>query len=286
MSLQAPRPNADADPVAASGDPLAAEIDALAPWFHNLHLPSGHLTAASHPLGDFPAFKWRQIEGTLDVDLTGVRALDVGCNAGYYSFALAARGAEVLAVDVDEHYLSQGRWAASHLDPAHRVRFERMHLYDLIELDERFDLILFLGVLYHLRYPQLALDLLAPLVGGRMIVQTLTIPAHGQREPPRDLPFSDRGEMARADWPRAAFIEHSLAGDPTNWWAPDEACVRAMLRSAGLRVLASPGHEIFVCDRDPAADPEITRLRDEELTAATGRRSHAPPGGDQSSQRK
>src|SRR4051794_32250664 len=76
-------------------------IRELAPWFHNLHLPHGEQTAPDHPLGDFPAFKWRHIGGALSPDLTGCRALDVGCNAGFYTFALAPPGADGLAVD---HY--------------------------------------------------------------------------------------------------------------------------------------------------------------------------------------
>ncbi len=75
------------------------ELAALGPWFHNLHLPDGRETAPDHPLGDFPAYKWREIATALPDDLTGWRALDVGCNAGFYSFELARRGADVLAVD-------------------------------------------------------------------------------------------------------------------------------------------------------------------------------------------
>jgi tRNA (mo5U34)-methyltransferase len=260
-------------------DVISAEIDGLAPWFHNLHLPSGHQTAAAHPLGDFPAFKWRQIASVLPADLTGARALDVGCNAGYYSFQLAARGAEVLAIDLDEHYLHQARWAAERLDRPGRVSFVQMHLYDLLGSPERFDVVLFLGVLYHLRYPQLALDGLAPLVEGRMIVQTLTMPGASGLEVPDDLPFAERDALTAPGWPRAAFIERAYAGDQTNWWAPDDACVRAMLRSAGLRVVAVPGHEIYVCEPGET-DGETGRLRRSELGAVIDRRA------SQSSQRK
>ena len=69
------------------------ELRALAPWFHNLHLPDGRQTAPDHPLGDFPAFKWSQIASALPSDMSGLRALDIGCNAGYYSLALVERAA-------------------------------------------------------------------------------------------------------------------------------------------------------------------------------------------------
>jgi len=252
-----------------AGDAVSVRIAELAPWFHDLRLPSGHRTAPDHPLGDFPAFKWREIGAWVPEDLRGARALDIGCNAGFYAFALAARGADVLAVDLDEHYLTQARWAAEQLDPAGRVEFRRLSVYDLVDVQERFDLILFLGVLYHLRYPQLALDLVAGHVadGGRLILQTLTMPGAEPIEPPGDVPIGARDALTQPGWPRAAFIERSLAGDPTNWWAPDDACVQAMARSAGLRVVATPAHEVYVCE--PASEDPARFFREQELRAAT-----------------
>lgn len=245
-------------------------IAELGPWFHNLHLPDGRQTAPEHPLGDFPAFKWTQIEGSLPGDLSGARALDVGCNAGYYSFQLAARGAEVLGLDLDEHYLQQGRWAAEHLDPDGRVEFRQGSVYDLAEIGERFDVVLFMGVLYHLRYPLLALDLVAERVGGTLVLQTLTLPGEEPSSAPADLAIGERGQLLEPGRPRAAFVEHQLAGDPTNWWVPDPACVEAMARSAGLRVHERPGHEIWICAREDERD-HARGLRSAELRAATRR---------------
>jgi len=242
----------------------------LGPWFHNLHLPGGAQTAPDHPLGDFPAFKWRQIAPHLPADLSGARALDIGCNAGFYSFELAARGASVLAVDIDDHYLRQARWAAEQLDPHGRVEFRRATVYALAETGERFDVVLFLGVLYHLRHPLLALDIVAERVRGRLVLQTLTMPGDAPVQLPEDVPIEGREALAAPGWPRAAFIERHLAGDPTNWWAPDDACVQAMLRSAGMRVLATPAHEIYVCEPDPGND-HARAFREAELTAVLPR---------------
>ena len=126
-------------PLAVRG--IDAEIDALAPWFHNLHLPDGTQTAPGHPFGDFPAFKWREIAPHVPRDLSGWRVLDVGCNAGFYSFELARRGAEVTAIDVDPHYLRQARWAAEKLGLADRVAFRRMAVHELARDDETYDLV-------------------------------------------------------------------------------------------------------------------------------------------------
>lgn len=92
-------------------NPQHQAIIELGPWFHNLHLPDGTQTAPDHMLGDFPAFKWQCLASYLPKKLEGWRALDIGCNAGFYSFELARRGADVTGIDVDPRYLAQAQWA-------------------------------------------------------------------------------------------------------------------------------------------------------------------------------
>ncbi len=242
-------------------------IAQLGPWFHNLHLPDGSQTAVDHPLGDFPAFKWRQIAPSLPSDLTGWSVLDIGCNAGFYSFELARRGGRVLGIDHDEHYLRQARWAAGVFALEDRIEFRRMGVYDLAHLDATFDLVIFMGVLYHLRHPLLALDIVAEKVARTLIFQTLTMPGDEVAVTPDDVAFEDRTVLLQPGWPKMAFIERSLAGDPTNWWAPNRACVEAMLRSAGLDIAASPAHEIYICS--PSSDPQLRSRHSRELDAAT-----------------
>jgi tRNA (mo5U34)-methyltransferase len=255
---------------ALGDDAVSQQIRALAPWFHNLHLANGSQTAPDHPLGDFPAFKWRQLAPSLPDDLSGWRALDVGCNAGFYSFELARRGAVVHGIDLDPHYLRQAAWAAEQLGLERRVRFDQLSVYDVAREAERYDLVLFMGVLYHLRHPLLALDALAEKTDRMLVLQTLTMPGEDAVAPPRDLPLDERGRLLEPGWPQMAFLERKVANDPTNWWAPNHAAVEAMLRSAGLEVTARPGHEIYVC-RPKALDAETQALVRAELDAATGR---------------
>jgi tRNA (mo5U34)-methyltransferase len=231
-------------------DQLGREIHELAPWFHNLHLPDGRQTAPDHPLGDFPAFKWEQIVPFLPHDMSGLSVLDIGCNAGFYSITLAQRGATVLGIDSDEHYLRQARWARDRFGlGSEQLSLRRMQIYELARLEASFDVVLFLGVLYHLRYPLLALDIVAQSVHDLLILQTLTMPGEDVQTPPRDLSLQQREVMLAPGWPKMAFIERQLAGDPTNWWAPNRACVEAMVRSSGLEPSGSPGHEILVARR-------------------------------------
>jgi tRNA (mo5U34)-methyltransferase len=235
-------------------DEVRSQIEALGPWFHNLHLPGGVQTQPDHFIGgDFPSFKWREIEGALPADLSGWRVLDVGCNAGFYSFELARRGADVLGIDVEPLYLEQARWARARLGLESRVDFRQMEVYEIARSRERFDLVWFMGVFYHLRYPLLALDLLAERTTRLMVFQTLTMPGDEVHPDTRDCSIVDRSPLLAPGWPKMAFLEHRLAGDETNWWAANHAAVEAMLRSSGLRVINRPGHEIYLCAPEPEA---------------------------------
>jgi tRNA (mo5U34)-methyltransferase len=256
---------------------LQAEIAALGHWFHNLHLPDGTQTAPDHPLGDFPSYKWEHLAGHLPQDLTGWTALDIGCNAGFYSFELAKRGAQVTAIDANAHYLAQAQWAVRRYDLEDRITIRRMQVYDLAHEQARFDLVLFMGVFYHLRYPMLALDIVAQRVRRMMVFQTLTMPGDEVYEDTAGLDFSNREVMLAPGWPKMAFIEGKFAGDPTNWWAPNHACVEAVLRASGMQVTQALGHEIYLCVPDPEHPSAVSTWNAEELLAATGARRRGEP---------
>jgi tRNA (mo5U34)-methyltransferase len=251
---------------------LEREIAALGPWFHNLHLPDGTETAPEHFLGDFPRYKWEALAPHLPAGLDGWTALDIGCNAGYYSFELARRGARVTGIDVDTHYLRQAQWAARQLELEHTIEFRQMQVYDLAAEPVQYDLVLFMGVFYHLRYPLLGLDIVARHTRRLMVFQTLTVPGMEVYPDTHDRPIDEREALKQPGWPRMAFIEGRFAGDPTNWWVPNHAAVEAMLRSSGMRVTAHLGHEIYLSEPAPPDAP--TRAPYDfttELRSATGR---------------
>jgi len=262
------------EPFGSEQDRLENEIAALGPWFHNLHLPDGTETAPAHFLGDFPRYKWQALAPHLPSRLDGWTALDIGCNAGYYSFELASRGARVTGIDVDSHYLTQAKWAARELGLQQVIEFRQMQVYDLADEDEQFDLVLFMGVFYHLRYPLLGLDIVARRTRRTMVFQTLTTPGMEVYPDTWDHPINEREALNDPGWPRMAFIEHRFASDPTNWWVPNHAAVEALIRSSGMEVTSHIGHEIYLCRPAPPESP--TRAPYDftpELRAATGRRS-------------
>jgi tRNA (mo5U34)-methyltransferase len=145
-----------------------------------------------------------------------------------------------------------------------------MQIYDLARRDERFRLVLFMGVLYHLRYPMLGLDIVCQKVDRLMLFQTLTAPGEDVFAETHGPGFEDRDVLRTAAWPKMAFLEHGFAGDPTNWWAPDHAACEAMLRAAGMRVLSRPAHEFYLCETDPDRPSAMTTWNAAECRAATG----------------
>jgi len=124
---------------------------ALGDWFHNIDL-EGVPTAPNHFLHDYPNVKWKRFAHAIPEDLTGKSVLDIGCNGGFYSLEMKRRGAErVLGIDFDDRYLDQARFAAE--VKGADIEFRKLSVYDLAQLGERFDVVLFMGVLYHLRHP-------------------------------------------------------------------------------------------------------------------------------------
>jgi tRNA (mo5U34)-methyltransferase len=225
---------------------IHSKIQDLGPWFHNLTL-NGIQTAPEHFLGDYPNIKWQHLKTAIPEDLSGKSVLDLGCNAGFYSIELKKRGARrVLAIDSDPAYLAQARFAAEVKEVD--IEFEEMSVYDVATLGEKFDIVLFMGVMYHLRYPLLALDTLAEhVVKESFIFQSLTRGSQEISGFDEDYPFSEEAIFTEPTYPAMYFVEKSYAHDPTNWWIPNRACAQAMLRSAGFSIICSPDLDVFVC---------------------------------------
>lgn len=233
---------------------LQDRITSLGPWFQNLHI-KGLQTAPDHFLGDYPQVKFNRFKTSLPFDLSGKAVLDIGCNAGFYSFEMKRRGAErVLGIDTDEHYLAQARFAAEMYEID--VEFRQMSVWDVGALGEQFDLIIFMGVLYHLRHPLLALDLIQEHVSRDLLLfQSMQ---RGSREiTPVDPDYDFRSELHfdAPGYPKMHFIEHCYSHDETNWWVPNRACVEAMLRSSGFTIESRPEDEVYLCRRTPIETP-------------------------------
>jgi tRNA (mo5U34)-methyltransferase len=225
---------------------IAQKARALGDWFHNIDL-NGVQTAPDHFLSDYPNVKWRQFEHAIPADLTGKTVLDIGCNAGFYSIQMKRRGADrVLGIDFDDRYLEQARFAAE--VTGQDIEFRKLSVYDVAELGETFDVVLFMGVLYHLRHPLLALDLIHDHAArDLMIFQSMQRGSKEAYPVQANYSFWEETHFDEPGYPKMHFIEHEYADDWTNWWAPNAACVEAMLRSAGFTIDSHPEDEVYIC---------------------------------------
>jgi tRNA (mo5U34)-methyltransferase len=139
------------------------------------------------------------------------------------------------------------------------VELRNLDVYHVAELGERFDVVLFMGVLYHLRHPLLAIDLLREhACKDLLLVQTLV---RGSTSPERkwkpDYPFEETAIFDDPDWPKMHFVEAEYAHDWTNWWIPNRACAAAMLRSSGFAILQNPLPQVFLCRTADRSDGAV-----------------------------
>jgi len=194
-------------------------------WFHSIELAPGVVTPGLHDTR-------RRVDVLALPDLAGRSVLDVGAWDGFFSFEAERRGAaRVVAADsFSWHGSNWGSKAGFELArEALDSRVEDVDV-DVLDLDPArlgtFDVVLCLGVLYHMKHPLLALEKVASVTGELLVLETAV-----------DLTWTRR--------PAAAFYPgHGLGWDPTNWWGPNPEAVRAMLAVAGFaRVeMVTPDH--------------------------------------------
>lgn len=238
-----------------TAEQIQKDIKSLGKWFHNINL-KGVYTAPDHFLGDYPYNKYKNFAGSIPGNLKGKTVLDIGCNAGFYSIEMKKRGADrVIGIDSDERYLAQARYASAVL--GQEIDFRNMSVYDIAEFGEKFDIVIFMGVMYHLRHPLLALDLLYEnVVGDILLFQSMQRGSDKVEPVQYDYDFWQTDIFHQHEFPRMYFIEHRYSSDPTNWWIPNRSCIEGMLRSSGFDILEHPEAEVYVCRRGEIKDKQ------------------------------
>src|SRR5712692_2388805 len=138
-------------------------------WYHSLELPDGRVIEGIISLDQLRS---RFARLGLPDDLRGKRALDIGAWDGWFSFEMEKRGAEVVAIDCAD--VESFRYARKLLGSKVDYR-----ILDVLELSShelgRFDVVLFLGVLYHLKHPLLGLETVCRLTRDIAIVESFVI---------------------------------------------------------------------------------------------------------------
>jgi tRNA (mo5U34)-methyltransferase len=186
-------------------------------WWHQIELPGTGVTPGRDP----SAAKLAQLRMP---SLAGKTVLDIGAWDGYFSFAAERLGASrVVAAD---SWVWQQPGGKDGFQYARRALGSNVEDIEIEVLDiapetvGQFDVVLFLGVLYHMRHPLLALERVAAVTKELLVMETLV-----------DLTFLRT--------PAAAFYPWALFRDQTNWWGPNRAAVEGMLQAVGFRHLVS-----------------------------------------------
>ena len=188
-------------------------------WWHTIDLGDGVVTPG-HSSRHEQELRARGMPRSI----RGKTVLDVGCWDGLFSFWCEQRGAIVTPIDDFQHTeFVRGKYGIA-LRGGHGFRVAARHLGSALKVRKRtytqiqgsFDIVLFLGVLYHQRHPLLALEHLSRLTRERAVIETHYL----------------KGE----DRPVLQFYPgSSLNADPTNYWGPSWSCVELMLRDVGFR---------------------------------------------------
>jgi tRNA (mo5U34)-methyltransferase len=199
----------------SAADPNRRKLEELARlgWYHSIELPDGQVIPGFQTIDDS-----RRRIGQFPVpsDLRGKRALDIGAWDGWFTFELERRGARVLAVDstsVERFRIARellGSQAEYRIDDVCRLSPAKIGYFDIV---------MFLGVLYHLKHPMLALEKVCELSTDMVCVESFVT--------------DDGADLAAK--PVMEFYETTeLCGQFDNWVGPNTACLLAMCRSAGF----------------------------------------------------
>jgi len=222
---------------------LKKVIDMLGPWFHDFELKPGVSTNPDNRNSQIN--KWKFLEPFIPKDLSGKTVLDIGCNSGFFSFEMKKRNARrVVGTDIMPHCLAQARFLSHWFD--HPMELRQIDAYNVDSLGE-FDLVIFIGVLYHLKHPLYALEKVSAICKDTMYLHSL-LHGEGDHETLDNYEFKDRNLFDHPNFPRMHFIEKSFNNDQSNWWISNRSCLKAMARVAGFsKIEDTKFPEIIVC---------------------------------------
>lgn len=206
-----------------SKEEVLQKISKISYWWHSLELgygiiTPGHHGGIRHPSGDKALLAKMQ----LPADLKGKSVLDIGAWDGFYSFEAEKREASRV-VAIDNFYRDDLEWTGKQgfevakeiLDS--KVEFKKASVYDLDSKEfGTFDIVFFFGVLYHLKYPFLALEKIYDVTKDVLILETHYDPYHAVNTP-------------------LATFYGAKDLDTTSWWGFNEACLLATLRAVGFK---------------------------------------------------
>lgn len=228
-------------------------IEKLSPWFHKIELtPFGVSTKEKSNFGedpDHPLPTWRHVSKCFPADLTGKTVLDIGCNGGFYAFEARKRNAlNVLGVDANNWHVRQARFvqAALGLD---RMSFSRRSIYELDPREDgQWDMVLALGLVYHLKHLVLGLENLYKITRETLILESaIALPGMAgssgsksmwskKTQPVEMQPVTMEYGNARKQFMPLFYVKNDQFATEAaeNWFLPTPETLVGMLQDVGF----------------------------------------------------
>ena len=203
-------------------------IRSLGWWYQHFQFPNGVRTGSGQEPGYDVEARWNLLKAHVPKDLTGKTVLDLGGNAGFFAVQMKRRGAaRCVLVDPFVQFIEQAKFTADQFEVEVETVIDDAHTFCLTT-ESRFDYIVCVGLIYHLKYPTIVLDRLAEMTKERILIQ------------------SALEEAPNAFAPNFRFVEHDHKGDDTCWWFPNYEGLAALVRSSGMEIITRPHPQLIV----------------------------------------
>lgn len=194
------------------------------PWHHAFEIVPGVRTTGTYD----PEGLWTELR--LPDDLTGVSLADVGASNGYFSFAARRRGARVVAFDA-RHKDNSGFGLLQHINGMSDIEHHHINVLDITrEAFGEFDIVLALGLLYHVSDPYLALANCAALARDRLLVESYCI------DSPTSPELAAQPIMRFCSDPVRFPDQGNVNEDRSVFWGFSSTCLRQMVEDVGFAV--------------------------------------------------
>jgi tRNA (mo5U34)-methyltransferase len=186
-------------------------------WVHSIDLGNGEITPGLWGRGN------PQITLAFDaIDFRGKKVLDIGCWDGQWTFEAEDRGArEVVATDLisQRDFTEQPTFEVAAMLRGSAAKYRpNMSVYEAESIGGKFDIILYMGIIYHLKDPLMSLAILRRMleVGGEVLFESAVLEQQGC--------FAN------------FYYRNQFCGDQTNWWVPTRDCMRQWIECSFFKV--------------------------------------------------
>ncbi len=210
--------------------PILEKIQTVKHWYHQIEIKPGLVTPGVQNSSEILRLL------NFPNDCSGLKALDLGARDGFFSFELEKRGAEVLALDYYPSDKTGFKVAAELLDS--KVTYVQDNFYNVsVEKYGTFDIVLFLGLIYHLPDPLRSLDIVRKVCTNELYLETQVIDNAFLKADGTFVQLSSVSEELDEIPIMQFYPKNSLLNDPTSYWAPNLKCMELMLNETNFSVL-------------------------------------------------